>query len=309
MRGQHQRPRGRGLGVGVTSLVVAMLVALGFSRSLWSGATTQPNTFPTSVPTAVPNSTTTTATPTTTTTKPVNENPFLSPVMADYLKHRTNDVTAGLYDVATGATYLYRPGRRQVTASMFKIDILADLLYQDQVKGETLNAKDLSLATSMIEISNNAAAQRLWVRIGQVPAITIFNKQIGFTQSIASWTWGQMDTTPKDQLTMLKAIVFPNKVLDGASRTFERGLMEHVISSERFGVPTDVPTRALVGVKNGWYPEETTGWQVNTAGFVHLGSTYYLAVVMSAHNPNEDYGMDTVNTLGRLFWQFESSHA
>ena len=40
---------------------------------------------------------------------------------------RTDNVTAALYNVTTGQTFVYRPGIRQVTASMVKIDILAVL--------------------------------------------------------------------------------------------------------------------------------------------------------------------------------------
>jgi len=54
-----------------------------------------------------------------------------------------------------------------------------------------------------------------------------------------------------------------------------------------------------VGVKNGWYLEKATGWQVNTAGYVHLGRTYYLAVVMTASNPSEDYGREVVDRVSR----------
>jgi hypothetical protein len=64
-----------------------------------------------------------------------------------------------------------------------------------------------------------------------------------------------------------------------------------------------------VGVKNGWYLEKATGWQVNTAGYVHLGRTYYLAVVMTASNPSEDYGREVVDRVSQAFWNFESSRA
>jgi len=68
-----------------------------------------------------------------------------------------------------------------------------------------------------------------------------------------------IDTTPRDQLNLLKSILLPNSYLDTASQAYEQDLMENVVDYERFGIPTGVPTNATVGVKNGWYLEKATG--------------------------------------------------
>jgi hypothetical protein len=107
----------------------------------------------------------------------------------------------------------------------------------------------------------------------------------------------------------LKAILFPNKYLNEESQEYEQNLMENVVDYERFGIPTGVPTGAIVGVKNGWYPESATGWQVNTAGYVHLGKTYYLASVMTGENSSEAYGKEVVDRVAQAFWNFESRRA
>ena len=36
--------------------------------------------------------------------------------------------------------------------------------------------------------------------------------------------------------------------------------MEGVIASERFGLGWGPPTKAAVGLKDGYYPETDTGW-------------------------------------------------
>jgi len=257
-------------------------------------------------------SSTTTTTPHTTTDLPVStrvEDPFHSASLAAYLATRTDNVTAALYDVTTHATYIYRPDIDQVTASMEKIDILAVLLWECQNAHRALTAKEMSLATKMIEYSDNNAAEQLWVDVGQLPSVTTFNDHLHYSQSITSWDWGMFDTTPHDQLNLLKAILFPNKYLTPASQAYEQNLMENVVDYERFGIPTGVPARATVGVKNGWYPEKATGWQINTAGYVHLGKTYYLAVIMTASNPSEAYGKLVVGRVAQALWNFESSRA
>ncbi len=246
-------------------------------------------------------------------------NPWTSPPLAAFLRSRSGDVTAGLYDPATGATYLYRPDHPEVTASMVKVDILADLLYESQQGHRALSPTEQSLATSMIEDSDNTAAQQLWNDIGGFGtstrvtgtggyyAIQDFNRLLGFNQTITNWGWGLMQTTPADYLRLLQALDSANSPLSSSSRSYENTLMRSVTPSQRFGLPTGVPSSAQVEVKNGWYPEPT-GWQINSCAHVQLGAINYLAVIMTARNPNEDYGMATVDDVGRLLWAFESAH-
>jgi len=257
--------------------------------------------------------TTTSTTSVTTTSLPVVatriEDPFHSASLAKYLATRTDNVTAALYNVTTHQMYIYRPDIKQVTASMEKIDILAVLLWESQNAHRDLSAHEMSLAAKMIEYSDNKAAESLWVTIGQLPSVTEFNDDLHYTQSVTSWAWGEFDTTPHDQLQLLKAILFPNKYLNEESQEYEQNLMENVVDYERFGIPTGVPTNATVGVKNGWYLEPATGWQVNTAGYVHLGKTYYLASVMTGENSSEAYGKEVVDRVAQAFWNFESRRA
>jgi beta-lactamase class A len=325
--GRHAKKRQRRRGSGthatlkrVVATVVILGAAAGFAivtgrdsysaQQPHSSTSVAGGTTTTSVGSPSSTSAVTTTTSVTTTDLPVQsriEDPFHSASLATYLATRNDNVTAALYNVATGQTYLYRPGILQVTASMEKIDILAVLLWEHQNSHTPLTAQEQSLATKMIEYSDNTAAESLWVTIGQLPTVTEFNKDLKYTQSITNWDWGKFDTDPRDQLQLLKTILLPNNHLDPASQAYEQNLMENVVDYERFGIPTGVPTGATVGVKNGWYPETTTGWQVNTAGFVKLGKTYYLACVMTGSNPSEAYGKEVVDRVAQALWNFESS--
>lgn len=240
---------------------------------------------------------------TTTTTVPVNLNPFFGTALSSYLKSRSNRVTAAVYDVTSGQTYVYNPGVREVTASLVKIDILAVLLRECQLSHRVLTSGESQLATSMIESSSNRAATKLWNDVGQLPPMSAFNHLVGFTQTIMSWSWGDIETTPLDQLALLKMIVLPNSILTDSSRAYEASLMQNVDQTERFGLGSGPPPTATIGLKDGYYPEPTTGWQINSAGYVHLGNRFYLAAIMTSHNPNEEYGIDTVNEVAKLIWE------
>ncbi len=232
------------------------------------------------------------------------DNPFTDRPMALYLKGRAGLITAAVYDVATGATYTYHNGYHERTASMVKIDILADLLYESQQSGTPLTAKQQSLATSMIEASDDADATKLWAKIGGRDAIDSFNALIGFKSTVPSWSWGDISTTPLDQLQLLKVIALPNSILDTASRDYEMSLMESVIGGQRFGLGWGSPAKATVGVKDGWYDEIPTGWQVNSTGFVEYQGRFYLATIMTESDPNETYGLDSVTTIANDIWKY-----
>ena len=245
--------------------------------------------------------------PSTTSTTLLDRNPFADPQIQSFLDSRKGKVTAALFDVATGRTYVYHPHDRQVTASMVKIDLVAALLYKTQQEHRGLTQWEDKAARAMITASNNSMAQPVFLKVGNRDGLASFNQLLGFTETTPSWGWGLTETTPEDQLVLLKHIALPSSVLSNESQIYERSLMEHVYSSERFGIPQGVPTDATVGVKNGWYNEKDTGWQVNSAGYVHRGDTFYLACVETSNNPNEAYGMDTVSTLGRLLWSYQSA--
>ncbi len=253
----------------------------------------------------------------TTVVAPQSGNPFASAVIAGFLRSRTSNVTAALYEPISKRTYLYRPNFDQAAASMVKIDILSDLLFEAQLAHRVLDSTERNLAATMVEDSGNVAAQRLWNDVGGLGlsartrgtggyyAIGSFNQLVGFDQTETNWAWGLMETTPSDFLKLLAAIWLPGSLLSRSSQAYEQSLMENVLASQRFGIANGVPAEAEVGIKDGWYPE-SSGWQVNTAGYVHLGRVTYLAVVMSGENPDEDYGINTVNVLGTLLWRFES---
>ncbi|MGC8498776.1 MAG: serine hydrolase [Acidimicrobiales bacterium] len=233
-RGTHRRAWGAGL---VVLVAAGALIAWSASTGPASGPGVATRSPPSSTTTSTSVAPTTAPAPTPTTAPRARlQNPFTTPAARAFLASVTGNLTAGVYDLTSHLTYLYRPGIPEYTASLVKIDILATLLHEAEVGGHPLSARQQRLATSMIEDSSNPAASVLWAQAGGRDAVAAFDQAVGMTQTIPSWSWGAIATTPRDQLRLLRVITQPNALLGPAARAFEGSLMAQVVGFERFGV-------------------------------------------------------------------------
>lgn len=228
-------------------------------------------------------------------------NPFATPGMRDYLRSRGGNISAAALDLNSGATYLYRPGNPEQTASIIKVDILATLLHETQAGGG-LSADQQGVATAMIEASDNNAATTLWNEAGGASAVQAFDYQAGMGQTAVNVAWGLTTTTPLDQLKLLRVVMLPNHLLSLASREYEYELMRHVISVDTWGVTAGLGVGATVAFKNGWLPR-SAGWQVNSIGDVKGSGRHYLIAVMTNQDPTESYGIDTIEHISGAAWR------
>jgi hypothetical protein len=80
--------------------------------------------------------------------------------------------------------------------------------------------------------------------------------------------------------------------------------MRHVTSAQRWGVSAGPAATADVGLKNGWLPVASDGfqWAVNSIGWVRGSGRRYQIAVLTAHQPSEAYGIATIEALSRLVW-------
>ena len=235
---------------------------------------------------------------------------------ASYLPGRTGTVLAAVYDLRTGRSWHLGQGPPQSEASIVKLDVLETLLAERaEGDGTGLSASDRTLAGQMIEDSDNDAATSLWYAVGGAAKIRSFNARAGLTQTAPSscvvcpgfaWPgWGLTTTTPDDQIALLRQLVTPSSVLPRAAREYALSLMEDVTPSQRWGVSGGVPAQVTVALKNGWLPLHGTGsdWQINSVGWISGGGRNYLMAVLSAGNPSEQYGIDTIDALAATVWQ------
>lgn len=195
-----------------------------------------------------------------------------------------------------------------------KLEILEALLANATRSGGTLAPQNASIASQMIEDSDNDAATDLWDAAGGPSGLRSFDVQAGLTETTPSscvecpgfpWPgWGLTTTTPSDQLSLLRNLIAPNPLLSDQNRAYALGLLENVTPDQRWGVSNGVPPGVTVALKNGWLPlnDSDTDWQINSVGWVSGDGRNYLLAVLTTGNPNEQYGIDTINGLSSLVW-------
>ncbi|MDT0345648.1 serine hydrolase [Streptomyces litchfieldiae] len=183
------------------------------------------------------------------------------------------------------------------TASIVKVDILAALLLLAQDEGRQLTALERARAQVMIEQSDNAAADALWVTIGGAAGLDAANARLGLTATTAGGGghWGLTQTTSADQIALLRAIYGTGSPLSAASRAYIQELMAGVVPGQRWGISAAADEG--FELKNGWLPRSHTGlWDVNSIGRITSGGEEYLVAVVSDGHVTHAAGITAVET-------------
>jgi hypothetical protein len=219
-------------------------------------------------------------------------------------------VSVAASDVATGASVCGGAQRDMRAASLAKLQLLESLLVQRQRSGTQLSDAEIDMLTAMIEHSDNEAADDTFSDIGGRDAVLDLEPVLGLspTKTVpgSGYYWGLTRTSAVQQLHLLHNLVAASSPLSAGSRAFALGLLRHVETDQRWGVPVVADPGSTVAVKNGWlavddddYDESLGSWAVNSAGVVTVRGHQLLIVVMSQHNADFESGIDLVERLSR----------
>jgi hypothetical protein len=189
-------------------------------------------------------------------------------------------------------------GSHFYAASVIKVTIIAALLRK--IGGRPhMTKRQRSLAWAMITRSDNNAATALWDEVG-LRHLRRFLALAGMTHTRPDWgAWGLSRLTAQDELTLLKLLTRPGKVLSTTSRHYALYLMAHVVPSQRWGVPAGA-RGVTVHVKNGWLPYPGADWRINSIGAFNGPGTAYQVAVLTAGSPSMSYGIATIQAAARV---------
>jgi len=285
------RMRALGAGAGVVALTAGMIVSGGLAAGAsTAGASTAGATTSTTVREGI-------------CTAPVGHKALAARLSTDIqgaLRGRVGNHAVTVYDRVTGVDCLYNSGRHFDSASVVKAIILAALLRWHQETGKPLSSTEKHEATLMITQSDNDAATYLWNEVGMSRLQHFLNlARMRDTELGQDGYWGLTQLTAHDEMLLLRLLTGPNSVLSSYSRSYELGLMAHVIPAQRWGTPAGAPSYVTVHVKNGWLPDDS-GWHINSIGAFTGDNRNYMMVVLTDDNPTENYGISTIQAVAKL---------
>lgn len=228
--------------------------------------------------------------------------PQVRAAVASYLKGSGQHAALALFDQVTGAEVLYNETVRFETASIVKVDILSTLMWQKQDDGG-ISSSQQRLATKMITQSDNDAATSLFHAIGGASGLASGNKAFGLTHTTPNKAWGLTKTTVADQIQLLRVLCADDGPLTQDSRDYILGLMNKVVSSQRWGVPSAAGDQATeVYVKNGWLSRSADGgrWIINSIGRIIEPGHDWLVAVLTNYHTSESSGIKQVEHAASL---------
>ncbi|MGC0421914.1 serine hydrolase [Embleya sp. AB8] len=221
--------------------------------------------------------------------------------LAAALPALTGNLSVAILDPATGERAGYNDEHPYVTASIVKVDILATLLLQAQQDHRALTADERATAATMIQNSDNDAADTLWSAIGGPAGLRTANTTLGLTETEPiGASWGLTETTAADQLRLLDAITATDSPLTAASRAYLAGLMTSIEDDQIWGVSTAADPDTTPALKNGWLPRDATGlWVINSIGHITHAGRPLLIAVLSDDQQSMDEGVTQLESVAK----------
>ena len=250
---------------GVTSACVAPTTDLSTTTS-----TTSPAPQPQSTTTSA-TSTTVLATTTTTTERPprCRPNPFTEQLAADLAADYPGvTITAHVHDLRSNCGYSLNRDNRQVTASVFKVMVMAGTLLEAQTEGRLVSEHEMSLMLPMITKSANSPVRSLWGSFGSSPWFAQQGNIFGLHETRVAGddgsAWGGTRTSALDQVNLLRQVLVGDwGPLEPEYRSIALDLMTAVVPEQAWGVTAGVPFDWVVAQKNGF-----AGRTINSVGWV-----------------------------------------
>lgn len=188
-------------------------------------------------------------------------------------------------DRQTGATWhAGDPTHPGWTASTIKLAMATDILRRQRAGTATLTPADQHDLATMLNFSDDNAADRLFKRFGGDDQLARFRSDFGMTGVAfqpgfsSSTYWGFVKCTTND-LAALMHYIFTTT--DPADRTYLINAMRGVASNQQWGVWA-AGSAQQPGNKDGWSEEHDSygkHWVTNSVGFAGPDERYLVAIM------------------------------
>ncbi len=217
------------------------------------------------------------------------------------------ELSLAVYNYSDKQTFLFNPDYRGFEASIVKIPLALTAMRCAFADGKVLDEKHRNYVRSSIGISDNNATIAVFASLGEsdeerAQQINETYKKLGITNTTADAGWGSNLTCVEDHAKICRAVyegvdwiaMDDMQILREAMQAKDPG-------SQGWGVgtlaklngagahPADVDAATHVLCKNGWLPDDTQRWNVNSDGvFMAKDKTFALSVMTKGSTNQEE---------------------
>jgi hypothetical protein len=212
---------------------------------------------------------------------------------AELLGGRTGSASFAIVD-ERGHLHGYRGSATYSSASLVKGMLLVAYLNRRDVRHRRLHRSERRLLGPMIRVSDNDAATAVYDRVGP-GGLTRLARRAGMHDFSASPVWGGCQVSAADQARFFFHI---RDLLPPRHRGYALGLLQRIVSYERWGIPHGAGPGWRIYFKGGWFKDDD-GWRVHQAALLE-GSGRRLAIaVLTRGDPSLEYGAATIAGVTR----------
>lgn len=219
---------------------------------------------------------------------------------ADWAQQRFGSVAFAILDECGRLLGDHR-FRVYYSASAVKAMLLVAYLRTADVSDRELTDSERGLLESMIQQSDNMAADAIFATVGE-EGLNEVAAAAGMHHFVSSPFWGGSGITAGDQATFLGRI---ERYVPKRHEAFALGVLAKVIDDQRWGVADVVPKGWEVHFKGGWYPA-SDGWRVNQVATLRRHDRAFGVAVLSAGNPSFEYGRETIEGVAKRLMTVEA---
>ncbi len=196
---------------------------------------------------------------------------------------RAGRVAVAVVD-SRGRAYGYHAKRPFITASVVKAMLLVAYLRRHHTVGTEMRAT----LTRMITVSDNAAADAIFRRIGRRGLMGLARvAHMSTFRSSSTWILSRVGAAD-----MARFFRDMERYIPSEHRSFANGLLAHVVSYERWGIP---PAAEPLGYRVWFKPGWLGAWILaNEAARLERRSVIIGLAVFTDRNPTSSYGKETI---------------
>lgn len=205
-----------------------------------------------------------------------------------YADARAGHVSFAFID-PRGRLHGLRAREQYVSASVSKAMLLVGYLSRPDVRGRSLSATEQARLGAMIRTSDNAAATRTFLDVGDAGMFRVA-RRAGMRDYTVHGHWANSQVTAADQA---RFFVRMHRLLPARHRAFAQRQLASIVSGQRWGIPEVLGRTDKVQFKGGWRGTGR-GQLVHQVATIERNGARWGVAILSDGSPSHAYGVQTV---------------